>query len=341
MIVRGYLQVGLKRSVIIMTVVSMALMPVTATADEAGETVVKLNEANHKHSETSGHISNLDAQLATINAKIARTQREISRTNAGIVDAKARLAISQSKLNELVRVQYQENKQTKLEQLVGSKSFSEFVDREQYLKAGQDKIAAAVYEVLKVRKELEAKAAELGKLNAELAAAQNGLNFARAQAQNELNALNAAREELKKKLARYQGGRVVNAGDRVNAGDLIGFEGSSGCSTGSHLHFEVQQNGNPVSPRSLVPGRMRWPQDGFVVNQEFGRPNWAAPYSFHGGIDMSVHFGAPVFAAAAGTVEFSGYNRTGFGDHVIINHGNGLASIYGHLGARASDYPSC
>jgi murein DD-endopeptidase MepM/ murein hydrolase activator NlpD len=37
-------------------------------------------------------------------------------------------------------------------------------------------------------------------------------------------------------------------GQRVSAGTLVGFEGSTGNSTGVHLHFEVRQDGAPLDP---------------------------------------------------------------------------------------------
>ncbi len=50
----------------------------------------------------------------------------------------------------------------------------------------------------------------------------------------------------------------------------------------------------------------------------------------HKGIDVAVAYGSDVKAAAAGTVIFSG-TKGGYGHCVIISHGNGLATLYGHL----------
>jgi murein DD-endopeptidase MepM/ murein hydrolase activator NlpD len=47
---------------------------------------------------------------------------------------------------------------------------------------------------------------------------------------------------------------VVVNGQAVAAGAVIGFEGSTGNSSGPHLHFEVRQGVNPVPPRTVFPG---------------------------------------------------------------------------------------
>jgi murein DD-endopeptidase MepM/ murein hydrolase activator NlpD len=51
----------------------------------------------------------------------------------------------------------------------------------------------------------------------------------------------------------HQSRLAVQPGDHVNAGDVIGYVGSTGYSTGPHLHFEVRLSGNPVDPATFLP----------------------------------------------------------------------------------------
>lgn len=50
----------------------------------------------------------------------------------------------------------------------------------------------------------------------------------------------------------------------------------------------------------------------------------------HGGMDLAVPTGTPIRAALGGTVTVSKYNASGYGYYVMIDHGNGLATLYGH-----------
>lgn len=52
----------------------------------------------------------------------------------------------------------------------------------------------------------------------------------------------------------HMDGFTVMEGDRVTAGDPIGFVGSSGVTTGPHLHVEVRRDGEPVDPALYLPG---------------------------------------------------------------------------------------
>lgn len=46
---------------------------------------------------------------------------------------------------------------------------------------------------------------------------------------------------------------AVHVGQRVHKNDLIGYVGTTGRSTASHLHYEVRQNDRPINPRNYLP----------------------------------------------------------------------------------------
>ena len=123
-----------------------------------------------------------------------------------------------------------------------------------------------------------------------------------------------------------------------------------------HLEISAEQKSNADSIYSLVRygiagGTEGWipgadvpfiGADGFCspigsgwerrVTSEFG--NRVDPITGkrkgHGGMDLAVPTGTPIRAALPGTVTVSKYNAGGYGYYVMIDHGNGLTTLYGH-----------
>ncbi len=83
--------------------------------------------------------------------------------------------------------------------------------------------------------------------------------------------------------------------------------------------------------------KLLWPMAGGRVTQGFGPTTFALEpplgrYAhFHTGIDIAAPFGTTVTAAAAGLVVAVGHTATGYGNYVVVAHGGGIMTLYGHL----------
>ncbi len=52
---------------------------------------------------------------------------------------------------------------------------------------------------------------------------------------------------------------------------------------------------------------------------------------FHAGLDFTAPQGTPIYATANGTIKIAGNQGNGYGNHVVINHGYGYETLYGHM----------
>ena len=52
---------------------------------------------------------------------------------------------------------------------------------------------------------------------------------------------------------------------------------------------------------------------------------------FHKGLDFAAPQGTPIYATADGRVKTASHEEGGYGNHVIINHGYGYETLYGHM----------
>jgi murein DD-endopeptidase MepM/ murein hydrolase activator NlpD len=89
---------------------------------------------------------------------------------------------------------------------------------------------------------------------------------------------------------------------------------------------------------TTLPGlTLSWPIAGAYITQPFGPSELLlepplGPYPhFHTGIDLAARFGTPVTAAATGVVVAVANTQVGYGNYVIVAHGGGIMTLYGHL----------
>jgi len=96
-------------------------------------------------------------------------------------------------------------------------------------------------------------------------------------------------------------------------------------------------NGELPANLSLSGLVLSWPLDSFVITQPYGpsslplEPSLGAYPHFHTGIDVAAPVGSIVKAAADGVVVAVAHTQVGYGNYVVIAHGGGIMTLYGHL----------
>ena len=158
--------------------------------------------------------------------------------------------------------------------------------------------------------------------------------------QRELNKLSnrvEAVEDTSRKLAEKSGVVAANTAIPGSGGPAFPVESESLAELESKMNrierdlrrYE-REIGNSHTPSI-------WPVAGTLESGFGGRRNpfGGNSYEFHSGQDIEAEWGAPVIAGANGTVTFCGW-QNGYGQLVVIDHGRGLTTRYGHLSAIAA-----
>jgi murein DD-endopeptidase MepM/ murein hydrolase activator NlpD len=125
---------------------------------------------------------------------------------------------------------------------------------------------------------------------------------------------------------------TVNAGDAtaLGAGGAASPHGAALANSGANLN-QARTATPPRASRAQTRVAAPKPAPGWVrpatspISSTFG-PRWG---TFHYGIDFAAAFGSTVHAAHAGVVVKAGWYG-GYGNIVIIDHGNGITTRYGH-----------
>ena len=289
----------------------------------------KLKQIQADLDAANARLQSIQTKQAEINAQIAQTQNEI-------VKMEAYMKTRQDVLNRRVRAIYMHGQLNYLEVILGANSFSDFANRVELLKRVIRSDYNLILEIQKQKAAIEAKkaqleedkrqldalAAEAEKTRQEIAKkkaeqqkvldAAKSNKAAAAQMEQDLNAqLASVRNLIQQRLAAAEAAR--QAAQQQAASDDEG--GGGGGSDDNYVQGT---------------GAMGWPCSG-PITSPFGyrtHPIFGTTI-FHAGIDIGVDYGTPIHAADSGVVVYSGW-ISGYGNAVIIDHGGGISTLYGH-----------
>jgi LysM repeat protein len=96
---------------------------------------------------------------------------------------------------------------------------------------------------------------------------------------------------------------------------------------------------DPAKAKIFGPGFCGAQMDGAIGRGTFVYPtplHWLSGFDFtpdtnHWGIDLAGQLGTPIYAADSGVIVYAGWNDWGYGNVLVIDHGNGWQTLYAHL----------
>ncbi len=104
----------------------------------------------------------------------------------------------------------------------------------------------------------------------------------------------------------------------------------SGAAT-QGLHYSLGEAATTDEWAAMASAPTLWPIEGKVTSSFGEREDpFNGEGAFHQGIDISAPVGTPIHAPANGTVLTAGFGN-GYGREVVIDHGHGVHTVYGHL----------
>lgn len=278
--------------------------------EELSSSIIKIQELDDSIRKTAEEVEELEKNLTQM-------QQEVDDITSKLEEKQQEYDINQEVFDDRLVAMYEAGETSYLDILLKSANVVEFLTNYYYLQEIVDndqklleEINRQKEEIEKQKKDIEQKKLDLKSLRAQVLQKSVTLQNNKTIQQNNIEQLSDNEKELQTKIQEYKDEEArIESLIKAAAGE---YE-YNGSFTGGIMAWPVAKSGTYITS----PYAMREHPIQGVVKQ-------------HTGIDIgNAGFGAPIIAAADGIVSLAGYNG-GYGNCVMINHGNGVSTLYGH-----------
>ncbi len=290
------------------------------------EVSAKKNDVLDEISELNSQISKYEDEIEELNDKIDNLKESIFNKEEEIKKLEEETKIRQDLLVQRLVAMYEKGQTTYLDVLLSSEDITTFISNyyriEEIAEADQEVINSVIEKKEKIEKtkqELEKEKQEIDESKKEVEEKNNSLQIAKAMKQTKVKNLSEEEKKLQNTIDEFEAA-IKEAQDEIEQARQE-TESSGG-------EYEGGLDGEMFSwPLSSSSYRYNW------ITSVFGyrdSPTIGAS-SNHGAIDIAVRY-VPVLAPADGKVIIARY-LSGYGNYVMIDHGDGYYTGFGHLSA--------
>lgn len=298
------------------------------------ETQNALNENKQKQQTISAEIESLDKTVAEAQAALDEIETQLNDVTARLAESEVQLKEATDKKDAQlesfegrIKFLHENGSIGYLQIILSAESFTDFLTRIQYVNDIMNYDNNLLSELQKTENEIEQKTAEIAEdkaqvevLVAEQKAKTEEYNTKLAEKQATYNQYKLDAAAYEQELASWE-----KASEEVES--LIA-QATAAASRSSSVTSSGSSSGNVT----YTGGKFAWPVPGrSYISSGYGyraRPIGSGS-EFHTGYDIPASYGANIVAAEAGTVIYASY-MNGYGYTVMIDHGGGLVTLYGH-----------